>query len=158
MIRKHLIRTVCALAVVVIAGTTVPALAQEANESVQEQDASNLTENETVKEKKKHKKHKPSMITETDENGNVIKKNVKKEKSTETSEDGTVIEKKSRKQKRTETSEDGSAISGKKAKKEKSSVTAEDGTVLEKKERKHKPGNKSNTDETEQTGNTDITT
>ena len=100
MIRKHLVRTACALAAAVIAGTTIPVLAQEAEETVETQV---ITENEetgeTVTKKKKHGKHKGSKITETDENGNVIEKKEKKEKKTETAEDSTVTEKKERKHK-----------------------------------------------------------
>ena len=37
MIKKHLVRTACALATAVIVGTTIPVLAQEAEETVETQ-------------------------------------------------------------------------------------------------------------------------
>lgn len=105
MVRKNLLKTVCALSAAIIALSSVPVAAEEIitpSEQVQEDNANTVDE---TRKKAKHKKHKKSEISETEgvvtdetsTDSTIIKKKPKKEKKTEVSEDGTVTEKKAKK-------------------------------------------------------------
>jgi len=170
MIRKHLTRAAYALAAVVIAGSSVPVFAQEAEEAVTveaaeevvlAQETENTEETGNTVTKKKLRKHRHKKNTDATEDATAVAedgtttvtKKVKKAKPTTVAEDGTVITKEKKARPAT-VAEDGTVIE--KVKKEKPTTVAEDGTVTPKKSRKpgRKPAKKVTTDDTAATENT----
>lgn len=151
MIRKHLTRAAYALAAVVIAGSSVPVFAQEAEEAVTveaaeetvlAQETENTEETGNTVTKKKLRKHRHKKNTDATEDATAV------------AEDGTTVTEKVKKAKPTTVAEDGTVIV--KEKKEKPTTVAEDGTVTPKKSRKpgRKPAKKVTTDDTAATENT----